>query len=100
MWKNSAHQENELSERAVKSDSALSSNVSFIPILFLPRFPTWKVKQPSREHRNALNLNRKADVFKMLGKDTHRWVLPLGWIWNKAGSLFRILRGSLGLASK
>lgn len=40
----------------------------------------------------------------MLGKATHRWVLPLGWIWNKTGSLLRalckILRGALGLASK
>lgn len=37
----------------------------------------------------------------MLGTATHRWVLPLGWIWNKAGSLLRalckILRGALGL---
>lgn len=60
MWKNSGHQENEVSERAVKSDIALSSNVSFIPILFLPQFPTWKVKQPSREDRNALKYEQKS----------------------------------------
>lgn len=40
----------------------------------------------------------------MLGTDKHRWVLRLGWIWNKAGSLLRALckiqRGSLGRASK
>lgn len=39
MWKNSDHQENELFKRAVKPDLALSSNVSFIPILFLPQIP-------------------------------------------------------------
>lgn len=39
MWKILDHQENELSERAVKSDIALSRNVSFIPILFLPQIP-------------------------------------------------------------
>lgn len=36
MWKNSEHQENELAKRAMKSDIALSSNVSFISILFFP----------------------------------------------------------------
>lgn len=37
----------------------------------------------------------------------NRWVLPLGWVWNKAGSLCWLqvlsahsLRGSLGVASK
>lgn len=104
MWKNQDHQENKLSKRAVKSDIALSSNVSFIPILFLPKFPTWKVKQASREDRNAFKYEQKSRCIKILGKDTHRWVLPLGWIWNKTGSLLRalckILRGSPGLPSK
>lgn len=36
----------ELSKKATKSDTALSSNVSFIPILVFPRFPTWKVEGP------------------------------------------------------
>lgn len=43
----------------------------------------------------------------MLVKDMNRWVLPLGWVWNKAGSLCWLqilsahsLRGSLGVASK
>lgn len=37
----------------------------------------------------------------MFRKDPHRWVMPLGWIWNKAGSplkaLCKILVGIPGI---
>lgn len=51
---------NELSKRAARSDIALSSNVSFIPILFFPKFPTWKVEgSREREDINAVFLKYK-----------------------------------------